>query len=194
MLKKLTLLVKRFFAKFKRKKNFSKRKCEVCSKKFYAHNNDVKRGWGKFCSKDCANKAQSKNFGKENAKRYLDKDQNIWMKYWRDANTGEKKIQIESRFIWEKYNGEIPNGMCISFKDRDNTNTSIENLELVSRDTLNERKIKNYKTIDGIEHKLCGKCAKWLTTENYNRHYKYRYYSYCKDCQKIIRMELKDKK
>ena len=38
-----------------------------------------------------------------------------------------------SRVTWEKHNGPIPEGMCVSFKDHDNMNCDISNLMLVSR-------------------------------------------------------------
>jgi len=35
--------------------------------------------------------------------------------------------------IWKKYNGKIPKGMIIHFKDLDNTNYKINNLQLITR-------------------------------------------------------------
>lgn len=34
------------------------RKCKVCDKKFYAKPNWIKKGWGKYCSKNCQFEAQ----------------------------------------------------------------------------------------------------------------------------------------
>ena len=171
------------------------RKCEICNNKFYANSNDRSRGWGKFCSRNCANKAQSKNFGKENAKRSFNKKEGKWDRYWRDEATGKKMRQSESRWNWEINNGDIHEGLCVSFKDRDKTNSSIENLELVTRRTLQDRLITNYKMIDEVEYKLCGRCNDWLTTDNYTTHYKDRFHSYCKKClNEYRRNKRKDKK
>ncbi|WP_124624203.1 hypothetical protein [Burkholderia cenocepacia] len=39
------------------------RKCEWCRKPFQARKVDVKRGWGRFCSKSCKAKKQEKRTG-----------------------------------------------------------------------------------------------------------------------------------
>jgi hypothetical protein len=41
--------------------------CQCCSVKFEAREADIKRGWGKFCSKRCA--AISKNKNKKSTKK-----------------------------------------------------------------------------------------------------------------------------
>lgn len=48
--------------------------------------------------------------------------------------TGEpNKWEFVHRYVWEKVNGKIPEGMVIVFKDGNKENVSIENLELVNR-------------------------------------------------------------
>lgn len=37
------------------------------------------------------------------------------------------------RYVWEKYNGKIPEGFIVHHKDEDKKNWNIENLELLSR-------------------------------------------------------------
>ena len=37
--------------------------CKYCDKKFQARPADIKRGWGKFCSKSCKAKEQEKRTG-----------------------------------------------------------------------------------------------------------------------------------
>lgn len=37
--------------------------CKQCSKPFLAREADIKRGWGKFCSKSCKAKKQTKDTG-----------------------------------------------------------------------------------------------------------------------------------
>lgn len=43
------------------------------------------------------------------------------------------KWKLKHRVIWEKYNGEIPKGHIVGFRDGNKTNTDINNLVLVSR-------------------------------------------------------------
>lgn len=40
--------------------------CEICSKEFQAKLAEVKRGWGKFCSRQCRGKWHSINHSQEN--------------------------------------------------------------------------------------------------------------------------------
>ncbi len=55
------------------------------------------------------------------------------------------KWQALHRFLWEKENGKIPNGFNIIFKDGNNSNCKIENLELISNTELMQRNsIHNY--------------------------------------------------
>lgn len=54
---------------------------------------------------------------------------------------------------WEKHNGPIPDGMCVTFIDDDQTNTDIENLELISRAELlrtNQLKGRLHPTPDAM--------------------------------------------
>lgn len=59
--------------------------------------------------------------------------------FTRDDKTGyylcSKEINGERprihRYIWQYYNGEIPNGYHVHHKDKDKSNNTIENLELV---------------------------------------------------------------
>lgn len=51
----------------------------------------------------------------------------------RDDGEQWERWRYLSRVTWEKHNGPIPEGMCVSFKDHDNMNCDISNLMLVSR-------------------------------------------------------------
>lgn len=46
------------------------------------------------------------------------------------------KWMLKQRLVWEKTNGPIPKNHVIVFKDRNKTNTNIENLAIVSRGEL----------------------------------------------------------
>lgn len=39
----------------------------------------------------------------------------------------------KQRVVWESHHGEIPDGMCVTFRDDDPLNCCIENLELITR-------------------------------------------------------------
>lgn len=44
-----------------------------------------------------------------------------------------KKWRLEHLFLWEKENGNLPKGYCLSFIDGNKLNTSLPNLELITR-------------------------------------------------------------
>lgn len=48
------------------------------------------------------------------------------------------KWQLKHRYVWERHNGPIPEGMIITFRDGNRQNTDIENLAMISR-SLNAR-------------------------------------------------------
>lgn len=51
--------------------------------------------------------------------------------YYRSTTHRKTHVSLH-RYVWEKHNGHIPNGYDIHHLDRDKTNNSIENLELIS--------------------------------------------------------------
>ena len=51
----------------------------------------------------------------------------------KERGVQQERWRYLSRVTWEKHNGPIPEGMCVSFKDHDNMNCDISNLMLVSR-------------------------------------------------------------
>jgi hypothetical protein len=44
------------------------------------------------------------------------------------------KLYLMQRFIWEAFRGEIPKGHVIYFKDNDNTNFSLDNLGMRTKE------------------------------------------------------------
>lgn len=187
--------MKRLFAKlFNRFCNKgNKRFCENCGIKFIGRKIDIQKGWARFCSKDCANEAQRKNFGMKKAKRYFAEYEGIWVRYWRDENTGKKEIEPEARWIWEMNYGPIPEGMCISHKDGDRCNSKLQNLELVTMLDVKKKQQKNYMTVNGTLFKYCPKCNQWLSIENFKIHHKIGYQSYCISCAKKDGKERREK-
>lgn len=45
---------------------------------------------------------------------------------------GEPKMVQKHRWLWKKYHGEIPKGMCVAFKDGNRLNCTIDNLMLIT--------------------------------------------------------------
>lgn len=74
------------------------------------------------------------------------------MDYCPNLNNGypmlrvDGKLRMFSRVMWESFNGEIPAGNLISYKDGNKKNVSLDNLYLITRNKLSENTIKN--TID----------------------------------------------
>lgn len=57
----------------------------------------------------------------------------------------EGKFELLHRFMWEQINGKIPEGYKVVFKDGNQANVCIENLELVSNsDLMLRNSIQNY--------------------------------------------------
>lgn len=56
--------------------------------------------------------------------------------YIKISNERKRKDRWQAlhRYVWEKHNGAIPEGMIIVFKDKDKSNMDIDNLMMVSRE------------------------------------------------------------
>ena len=64
----------------------------------------------------------------------IDKDGYILVKV-----EGERKMVLKHRYVWQQAHGEIPDGYCVSFRDGNRLNCSLENLELISREDAARR-------------------------------------------------------
>jgi|SRR5690625_3594698 len=69
--------------------------------------------------------------------------------------TGHKGLRLH-RYVWEKTNGEIPEGFHVHHKDRDKNNNHIDNLEVMSAKKhgkehaveFNKRKLENPPSVE----------------------------------------------
>lgn len=61
------------------------------------------------------------------------KDGYIWIKVSDDAKPARRNWKSKHQAIWEAANGPVPPGHMVGFKDGDNRNFALDNLELVSR-------------------------------------------------------------
>jgi hypothetical protein len=122
--------------------------CERCGTSFQARQSRVKQGLGRFCSMKCFNIHQRENskaiIGKENGKKYFNKQGNYWIIIWRDE-TGKQHHTTYSHWWWETNKGEIPNGFRVSYKDENPLNIEPENFMLLSKEEEGKRISKRLK-------------------------------------------------
>lgn len=45
---------------------------------------------------------------------------------------GMKRMQLKHRYVWQQHYGEIPQGMCVAFRDGNRQNCDISNLMLIT--------------------------------------------------------------
>ncbi len=86
------------------------RKCKNCKKWIQVRSADIKRGWGKFCSKSCKAKKQSKSmpFDKNAQRSYkpLSNDGTKELNYFDeipDLNDHDSNISIEQDYMWTNH-------------------------------------------------------------------------------------------
>lgn len=63
-------------------------------------------------------------------------------RFYKYIRISEGKWELYHRYLWEQTNGPIPKGSVLIFKDEDNTNCRLENLELIS---VEEHMLRNSK-------------------------------------------------
>lgn len=79
--------------------SFTKRKCDVCDKEYYADNRNLRRGWGLCCSKSCASKKREMSKSTYDPKRV--KMNNIKRELW-NYKPSKSKQECE----WEDIENE----------------------------------------------------------------------------------------
>lgn len=99
---------------------------------------------------------------------------------WDDRTAGKRQIrkQNRGRYVWERFNGEIPKDYQVRHVNGDTEDDRLENLELLKKSELLKkvRREENYRKkrrifIDKgnglIEHKRCTKCKEYYPVEHY---------------------------
>ena len=72
----------------------------------------------------------------------------IWKKNGKWVNKEKPKWEIEGRYIWSMFMGDIPEKHVIFHLDGDSTNNDIHNLECISRKELLQRNsVKGGRTL-----------------------------------------------
>ncbi len=160
------------------------RKCEQCGREFNAKPYDVRRGFGRYCSRYCGRFGLRKN-GKADAWRYFRKSDGRWYRKWREPGSRKLCQQLEHRWVWEQSHGPIPEGHEIHHIDGDQSNNDPGNLECVTaewHDNHHARLRENHRIIDGIEHRRCQRCEEYKTLDQFSRRSAGTYHGYCKPC------------
>jgi hypothetical protein len=111
--------------------------CQHCSKEFETEQWRININKGKYCSKTCFNIAKRKKIGVEVDGKWF----TIYKGNYYEHHSKNGILYLH-RYIWEKHNGLIPEGMCIHHKDCNKHNNLLDNLELIQK---NEHSIKHIR-------------------------------------------------
>jgi hypothetical protein len=77
------------------------------------------------------------------------------------------QLIFEHRYIWEKFNGKIPDGFEIHHKNGNKQDNRLSNLELITR--LEHRRLhEGWKLENNLWLKKCPDCNWWLEVNNLN--------------------------
>ena len=161
--------------------------CECCNRAFKARPYDVRRGYGKFCSRDCKNEAQEKPAGKENAWRTYNVRLGRWYRRWKSREDDRMYSIPEHRWVWEMSHGLIPDGYDVHHKDGDRHNNDLDNLELLTKaEHIEHHRQESHQhiSIGGVVHRKCQKCFKWKPLTKYYKRGGHSYQGYCNSCHK----------
>jgi hypothetical protein len=74
------------------------------------------------------------NYKPVGSERY-DRDGYILIKV-SDVGTCSERWKLKHKVLWEAANGPVPKGYCLIFLDSDKHNTSLDNLQLITRNQL----------------------------------------------------------
>ena len=99
----------------------------------------------------------------------INKRQDTNGKFYSYIKVANQNWQLLNRYLWEQNFGKIPPGMIVIFKDNNEDNFEISNLELISkkenmlRNTMHQYPLE-IKQILILKNKLIKKTAKWQET------------------------------
>lgn len=131
--------------------------CLNCGSEKWVRWDRVKKGLGKYCSRQCSGEHSSKknrqHFGKENAGFYWYAYGNKWMAYWKEED-GTQIKRSKAKWLWEMDGGEVPEGYVVYYRDGDPYNCEIDNLELISNEELARRIHTGKEMSDETKQKL----------------------------------------
>jgi 5-methylcytosine-specific restriction endonuclease McrA len=132
--------------------------CEYCGKDAWVKWGRIKEGYGKFCNQDCYNDFQRKEgestWGKDKALFHFDANRNIWIAYWIEEKTGKRKTTTKARYLWEKYNGKVPNKYVVTYRDGNPENCELDNLIIISRSRRNSIALMGHEVSEETKKKI----------------------------------------
>ena len=99
----------------------------------------------------------------------INKRQDTNGKFYSYIKVANQNWQLLNRYLWEQNFGKIPPGMIVIFKDNNEDNFEISNLELISKkENMNRNSMHQYpleiKQILILKNKLIKKTTKWQET------------------------------
>ena len=106
--------------------------CSYCEKQF---DTDEQREFNGCCSILCYSKNGMMPYGEKNAVKRFDKRHSRWVRRWKDIDTDKIRTRMNSRWVWERTNGKIPDDFEIHHIDCDQSNDDISNLMCIGRNT-----------------------------------------------------------
>lgn len=124
---------------------------------------------------------------KREAGRYFYEAKGRWYRYWWDPGSHKSYRQLESRWVWEREYGPIPDGYEVHHGDGDKTNNALDNLQLLTAEehrAFHTRLGRNHhEIVDGIEHKRCPQCEDCKPLDCFGTRSDGRPRAYCIVCQ-----------
>ena len=99
----------------------------------------------------------------------INKRQDTNGKFYSYIKVANQNWQLLNRYLWEQNFGKIPPGMIVIFKDNNEDNFEISNLELISKkENMQRNSMHQYpleiKQILILKNKLIKKTTKWQET------------------------------
>jgi hypothetical protein len=99
----------------------------------------------------------------------INKRQDTNGKFYSYIKIAHSNWQLLNRYLWEQNFGKIPPGMIVIFKDNNEDNFEISNLELISKkENMQRNSMHQYpleiKQILILKNKLIKKTTKWQET------------------------------
>ena len=117
-----------------------RRICEVCGKEFWVQPSRIKKGRSRFCSLKCYGQWVSENRTEDRVGTWKG-GKKINACGYIQILVGKYHYALEHRLIWEKANGQIPEGFIIHHLNGIKTDNRLENLICISRKEHNPIKI-----------------------------------------------------